>query len=190
MMSKQELRTLYAGKRKELAPGQLQSISEAVCEQLFTKLNLENKYVSLFLPIERKNEINTYLIWQKALAFDVKVAVPKTNFDTYEIRHILFDSEEQLELSEWGIPEPKKGKVIAADRLEYVFVPLLAIDKKGNRVGYGKGFYDRFLKKCAPSCKFIGLHLFDELEEEIPDTLPTDVRMHACITPNSIYWFD
>ena len=189
-MDKKTLRPIYIQKRRELAPGQLQSISEAVCANLFTHLNLEDRFVSLFLPIERQNEINTYLIWEKALSFDAKVAVPKSNFDTLEIRHILFDSEEQLELSEWGIPEPKKGRVIAADRLEYVFVPLLAIDKKGNRVGYGKGFYDRFLKKCAPSCKFIGLHLFDEFEEEISDVLPTDVRMHACITPKGIYWFD
>lgn len=189
-MNKEALRPLYFQKRRELAPGQLQNISEAVCSQLFTHLNLENKFISLFLPIERKNEINTYLIWEKALSFDAKVAVPKANMDTMEIRHILFDSEDQLELSEWGIPEPKKGKVIAADRLEFVFVPLLAIDRKGNRVGYGKGFYDRFLKKCSPSCKFIALHLFDEFEEEISGLLPTDVKMHACITPQGMYWFD
>lgn len=189
-MDKETLRRNYLQKRKELAPGQVQVISEQICENLFRNLSLEDKYISLFLPIERKNEINTYLIWEKALSFGIKVAVPKVNFENLEIRHILFDSEDQLELSEWGIPEPRKGKVVAADRLEVVFVPLLAADKKGHRVGYGKGFYDRFLKKCSPACRFIGLHHFDEFEEEISDILPTDVKLHACITPKGIHWFE
>lgn len=188
-MEKEELRKIYTQKRQELAPGQLQSISESICENLFKNLNLDDKFVSLFLPIERKNEINTYLIWEKALSLGAKVAVPKANFETLEMKHILFDSEDQLELSEWGIPEPKKGKIIAADRIEYVFVPLIAVDKKGNRVGYGKGFYDRFLKRCSPSCKFIGLHLFD-FENEISDVLPSDVKLHACVTPKSFHWFE
>lgn len=188
-MKKEEIRKIYLQKRKELAPGQLQDISEEICENLFKNLHLDDKFISLFLPIERQNEINTYLIWEKALSLGGKVAVPKANFETHELKHILFDSEDQLELSEWGIPEPKKGKVIAADRLEFVFVPMIAIDKKGHRVGYGKGFYDRFLKKCSPSCKFIGLHHFD-YEEEISDCLPTDVKLHACITPKGIHWFE
>jgi 5-formyltetrahydrofolate cyclo-ligase len=188
-MTKDQLREKYLNLRRELAPGQVQNLSEEICELIFKNFNFEDKFVSLFLPIERKNEINTYLIWEKGIGFGAKIAVPKSNHVTFEMKHILFETEDQLELSAWGIPEPKKGKVIAADRFDYVFVPLLAIDKKGNRVGYGKGFYDRFLKKCAPSCKFIGLHHFD-YEKEISEISPSDVKLDACITPKGIVWFE
>lgn len=188
-MNKVQLRAKYKELRSKLAPGQLQQISEEICQQLFVNFQLEGKFVSLFLPIERQNEINTYLIWEKAVSFGAKVAVPKSNYVTLEMKHLLFESEDQLELSQWGIPEPKKGKVIAADRFDYVFVPLLAVDKKGHRVGYGKGFYDRFMKKCSPGCLFIGLHQF-EPEDSISDVLPTDMKLNACITPERVIWFE
>jgi 5-formyltetrahydrofolate cyclo-ligase len=188
-MLKEELRAKYKIARKQIPPGRLQEISELICENLFKAINLENKTISLFLPIERQNEINTYLIWQKAKSLDVKVAIPKANLETYELKHYLFESEDQLELSSLGIPEPKKGKVIAADRLDYVFVPLLAIDKNGHRVGYGKGFYDRLLKKCSSSCKFIGLNHFEEFET-IDDLLATDASLDAIVTPKGINWFE
>lgn len=189
MMTKAELRKKYLAKREQLAPGQLQQFSEQICDLVFTHFQLEDKYVSLFLPIERQHEINTYRIWEKAVEFGAKVAVPRSNFETMDMKHILFESEDQLELSHWGIPEPKKGKVVAADRFDFVFVPLLTADKKGHRVGYGKGFYDKFLRKCAPNCQFIGLHLFD-FENKIDDVHPGDVRLDACITPKGLHRFE
>lgn len=188
-LTKKELRKKYISKREQLAPGQLQHLSDRICDLIFTHFQLEDKYVSLFLPIERQHEINTYSIWEKAVEFGAKVAVPRSNFETMDMKHILFESEDQLELSSWGIPEPKKGKVIAADRFDIVFVPLLTVDQKGYRVGYGKGFYDKFLKKCAPNCQFVGLYLFD-FETQIEDTFPGDVRLHACITPTGLHRFE
>ena len=188
-MTKQELRDCYTARRQTLSPKQLEEISEAICHMTFSKYQLEGKKISLFLPIERKKEINTYQIWEKAISFDAQVAVPKANFKTNEMKQVLFESVDQLEVSQFGIPEPKKGRVIAAEHFDYVFVPLLAIDQKGNRVGYGKGFYDRFLRKCSPRCTFIGLSHFDDIEDEISDMDFHDVRLNACITPNKIYRF-
>lgn len=187
-MTKAELRKKYLEKRKQLSPGQLQKMSEEISNLVFTHFQLEGKYVSLFLPIERQHEINTYEIWEKAVKFGAKVAVPRSNFETMEMKHILFETEDQLQLSPWGIPEPKNGRMVAAEHFEIVFVPLLAIDQKGHRVGYGKGFYDRFLKKCSPKCQFIGLHLF-ELEEQIEDVFQGDIQLHACITPTGLIRF-
>lgn len=188
-MTKQELRDYYIAKRKALSPKQLEKISSAICHMTFSKYQLEGKKISLFLPIEGKKEINTYQIWEKAMSFDAQVAVPKANLKTNELKQVLFESVDQLEVSNYGIPEPKKGRVIAAEHFDYVFVPLLAIDKHGNRVGYGKGFYDRFLRKCSPRCTFIGLSHFDDLEEEIEGMEFHDIRLNACITPNNIYRF-
>jgi 5-formyltetrahydrofolate cyclo-ligase len=188
-MTKQEIRNLYIDKRKALSPKKLEEISAAICHITFSKYQLEGKKISLFLPIERKREINTYLIWEKAMSFDAVVAVPKVNSRTNELKQVLFESVDQLEVSSYGIPEPKKGRVIAAEHFDYVLVPLLAIDVNGNRVGYGKGYYDRFLKKCSPRCKFIGLSHFDELVDEFSDITFHDVRLDACITPNGIHRF-
>lgn len=188
-MTKQELRTYYLNKREQLSPKVLDDISQQISHMLFSNYQLDHKMVSLFLPIERKKEINTYLIWEKARSFDAKVAVPKVS-SSKDIKHIVFDTHDQLEISSYGIPEPKKGRVVAAEHFEYVFVPLLAFDKKGNRVGYGGGYYDRFLTKCAPRCKFIGLSQFPPTEEAIDDINSSDIRLHACITPDKIYRFE
>lgn len=188
-MTKAELRKYYMDKRLAMSPKQLEDASERICHNAFKNFQLEKQKVSLFLPIERKKEINTYKIWEKALSFDAQVASPRVNAKTNELKHILFESKDQLELSPYGIPEPKKGRIVAAEHFDIVFVPLLAIDKKGNRVGYGKGYYDRFLKKCSPRCMFIGLHHFDEIENTVDDLVYTDIRLNACITPEKVYRF-
>lgn len=189
-MNKAAIREKYINMRKSLSPMELERISEAITHNLFSNYQLENKKISLFLPIEGKKEINTYKIWEKAMSFGAQVAVPKTNMKSLDIKQVLFESEDQLEVVSFGIPEPKKGRVIAAEHFDYIFVPLLAIDKNGNRVGYGKGIYDRFLSKCSPRCKFIGLWHFDDLEDKIDDITFQDVKLHACITPNNLYRFE
>lgn len=188
-MDKSALREKYRQLRLQLPPGELERLSEVIVEQTLTHFQLSEKTISLFLPIERQKEINTYLLWERARSVGATVAIPKSNFDTMEMRHYLFEHTDQLEINDKGIPEPKKGKIIAADRFDIVFVPLLAADKQGNRVGYGKGFYDRFLRKCSPSCQFIGLHYFD-LEEKIEDVLPTDIRLNAIVTPEKVIRFE
>lgn len=189
-MNKSDLRAAYKLKRLQLAPGEIDRLSDRIIENVLTHFQLAEKTISIFLPIERQREINTYLLLERAINIGATVAVPKTNFEQLEMKHILFESTDQLELNEKGIPEPKKGKVISPDRFDLVFVPLLAVDKKGNRVGYGKGFYDRFLRKCSSTCLFIGLHYFDVEEDVISDVLPTDVKLNALVTPNRIIRFN
>ena len=87
----------------------------------------------------------------------------------------------------WNIPEPPDGLQIKASKLEVIFVPLLAFDKVGHRVGYGKGFYDGFLKNCPNAVK-IGLSFF-EADKKIKDIQPNDIALDYCLTPNQIYQF-
>ena len=69
-----------------------------------------------------------------------------------------------------------------------VFVPLLALDKKGHRVGYGKGFYDAFLKDCKPDVIKIGLSFF-EAEDIVDDVFKSDVKLDYCVKPENVYEF-
>jgi 5-formyltetrahydrofolate cyclo-ligase len=188
-MKKKEVRDLFKSKRKELAPGELEARSELICGLLFKHFQLSEKTISLFLPIERNKEINTYLILEKGLTLDARIALPKMLEETQTLRHFLFESHSQLEVNRLGIPEPKHGKSVKLKDLEAVLVPLLAFDTNGNRVGYGKGYYDKFLKKCSPGCLFIGLSLFDE-PVEISDVEPHDIPLHYCITPNNVIRFE
>ena len=87
-----------------------------------------------------------------------------------------------------NIFEPIDGIEVPNAKIDVVFVPLLAYDKKGNRVGYGKGFYDKFLAECNPNTIKIGLSFF-EPEELILDVNPTDIQLNYCVTPNRVLNF-
>jgi 5-formyltetrahydrofolate cyclo-ligase len=187
-MTKQELREHYKEKRRELSPGEHSSFSNSIVERALSSFQMEEKIVSLFLPIERQKEINTYSLWEKITGFGSQVAVPVMNAQKGDLKHILLLNHNQLTVNEYGVPEPQTGKVIAAHKIDVVFVPLLCFDEKGHRVGYGGGYYDRFLKKCNHQCKFIGLSVFPPVAK-IDDIANTDIKLHAVVTPEKVYRF-
>ncbi|MFT7351177.1 MAG: 5-formyltetrahydrofolate cyclo-ligase [Flavobacterium sp.] len=90
------------------------------------------------------------------------------------------------------MPEPINNEneliEINSTKIDVVFVPLLAFDLQGNRVGYGKGFYDKFLANCKPTTIKIGISFF-EAEEKISDVFAKDVKLDYCITPEKVYSF-
>lgn len=90
--------------------------------------------------------------------------------------------------NDWDIPEPKDGAEIAVRKIDVVFLPLLAFDVRGHRVGYGKGFYDRFLGECREDVVKVGLSLF-QAELLIEDVDEHDIPMDYCVTPNKTYFF-
>jgi 5-formyltetrahydrofolate cyclo-ligase len=187
VMIKSEVRKLFKQKRQELGIQELEYLSEQICTNVLSNFQLEGKTCSLFLPIERHKEINTYLLLEKGVAIGAKMVIPRCE-ENLRLKHFLFEHQKQLKTNALGIPEPHSGKLIPTKQIDIVFVPLLAIDSNGQRVGYGKGYYDRFLKKCRPDCLFIGLHLFDE-QIEISDFEDTDVPLHYCVGPTKIERF-
>ena len=187
-MTKQQIRENYKKKRSIVTNDQLNTISESICSILFENFELRNKTISLFLPIEQQNEINTYLILEKAVLNGARVGLPRINKQNTSLKHYLFENKQQLISNNLGIPEPSYGKEVFSNEFDIVIVPLLAIDSKGNRIGYGKGYYDRFLKECKEECLFIGLHLFDEFTN-IDDINKFDIALHYCITPTKIIQF-
>ena len=102
--------------------------------------------------------------------------------------HFLLTENTKFIKNAYNIPEPVDGIEVPVSKIEVVFVPLLAFDSKGNRVGYGKGFYDTFLSECQPGTIKIGLSLFDA-EPIIEDTSDIDVSLDYCVTPGRIYEF-
>ncbi len=102
--------------------------------------------------------------------------------------YLLTDST-SLKKNSLGIPEPVDGFWVPEEKIDVVFVPLLAFDAQGNRVGYGKGYYDTFLRKCRKDTLKIGLSFFPAEDDLIKDVHENDVKLDYCITPSKVYAF-
>ena len=181
-MNKKQLRAKYKTLRSGLSDKQIEDLSVDIANELLKLPIWDKSFYHVFLPIEQHKEINTEYILNILQGKDKNVIISKSNFEDNTLAHFLLLDTTVLKKNEWGIPEPVDGIQIQEDKIEVVFVPLLAFDTKGNRVGYGKGFYDKFLAKCGSETLKIGLSFF-EAEAEIKDVNDTDIRLDFCVTP-------
>jgi 5-formyltetrahydrofolate cyclo-ligase len=187
-LNKPQLRKKYKALRHNLSEAQIEDYSLAVANQLL-KLNIwDNSFYHIFLTIEEQKEINTDYILNILAGKDKNIVISKSNFKNYSMTHYLLTDNTKIRKNAYNIPEPMDGIAIASDTIEVVFVPLLAFDVSGNRIGYGKGFYDRFLADCKPETIKIGLSFF-EAEEETFEASKDDIRLDYCVSPNQIVQF-
>lgn len=185
-MFKQELRKKYKTLRNELSSADVEDKSIRIANQLL-KMNLWNGlYFHLYLSIEEQKEIDTSHILNILFAKNKEIVVSKSDFKTGEMQHFLMTENTRFVKNSYGIPEPKEGLEVPVSKLDVIFIPLLAFDKEGNRIGYGKGFYDRFLQNT--NALKIGLSFF-EAEETIKDSEKHDIRLDYCVSPEKIYRF-
>ena len=113
------------------------------------QLNIWDKtYFHLFLSIEEQKEVETEFLLQILAGKDKEIVVSKSDFETLEMTNYLLTENTKFQKNEHNIYEPIDGIEVPNSKIDVVFVPLLTYDLKGNRVGYGKGFYDNFLSKC------------------------------------------
>ncbi|MDX1463529.1 MAG: 5-formyltetrahydrofolate cyclo-ligase [Marinirhabdus sp.] len=186
-MQKGQLRAKYKRLRANLTEEEADAMSMTIANLALTLPIWDKTYYHIFLTISEKKEVDTEYLLHILYGKDKSVCIPKADFTTSEMQHILLQENTPIVISEAGIPEPQQGVALRPEQFDVVFVPLLAFDIQGNRVGYGKGFYDRFLAQCRPGCLFIGLSFF-EAEEKIAHS-ETDFPLHYCITPKKIYSF-
>jgi 5-formyltetrahydrofolate cyclo-ligase len=187
-MNKEELRKIYQLKRKELSILQTEQKSQAICEVFFNSFEFSKiSVVHLFLPIKNKNEVNTYCIIERFSKEypSIKLAVPKIDGNDFD--SFLFTPSTELKENSLGVPEPVNGIPIAATQLDLVILPLVAYDRSGNRIGYGKGYYDRFLSNCQPHVIKAGISFFEPEDKIEADSF--DVPMDFCVTPSKLYSF-
>ena len=187
-MLKKELRQKYKVVRQNLTAIEIEEKSLAIANEIL-KLPIWGKtYFHVFLPIEEQKEVDTEFILHLLAGKDKEIVISKSDFETREMTHFLLTDNTRIKKNEYNIPEPVDGLEVPAKKIDVVFVPLLAFDKKGNRVGYGKGFYDKFLAECKPETIKIGLSFFDP-EEQISDVFESDVLLDYCVTPNGVWAF-
>lgn len=189
-MTKAELRRQMLAQRRALAPEEVAHRSQLLAERLFDAFPVsEWAWLHTFLPIPRQNEPDTWPIirrvWQEFPHLEVVVPVVQADGQTLNSYSIRPDTP--LRPNRWGIPEPDESRQVAPRRIDAVLLPLLAFDEQGQRVGYGKGFYDRFLQ-AHPEARRIGLSLEPPVPR-ITDAWPGDVPLHACLTPERVWYF-
>jgi 5-formyltetrahydrofolate cyclo-ligase len=187
-MNKKKLRQKYKELRQQFSQEEIEDKSLAIANQLLKMDIWDKTYCHIFLPIEEQKEINTEYILQILAGKDKEVVVSKSDFKTTTMTHFLLTDNTKIKKNEYNIPEPVTGLNVPTEMIDVVFVPLLAYDKQGNRVGYGKGFYDKFLSECNPNVIKIGLSFF-EPEEKIEDLFENDIQLNFCVLPSFFLHF-
>ncbi len=159
-MKKTELRKIYKKKRQELSFDKIEKLQNNIYQQVFEYNFSDVKNIHIFLPIETQKEINTYPIITFLRDKRKKIIISKSDFSNNTLEHFFFDEKTKLVVNKYGIPEPIAAEKVNVKEIDLVFVPLLISDKQNFRVGYGKGFYDRFLSECQSGVITIGLNFF------------------------------
>jgi len=186
-MLKSDLRKSYKSKRKELSENSLAELSGQIASNL--KENFEQADIThIFLSIEKFQEVNTNPIIENLRHNDLITCTGITDFNKGTMNTVAFTEEIEIKISDFGVPEPIGGPAIDNLEIDRVIIPLLAYDNNGNRVGYGKGFYDRFLASCRPDVEKVGLSFFEPVSV-ISDVNENDIKLDFCVTPKRIYRF-
>lgn len=189
-MLKREGRKLFREKRAALSDLQRMKWDDLLLIQ-FQQLQLPAlTYVLSFYPMEQHKEINTFIITD-FLRFrnpGLQVCYPKIKSADSSMSAMVAQDDYDFEANTHGTLEPIGDEVIATDMIDLVLVPMLAFDEQGNRIGFGKGFYDRYLAQCREDCLKVGLSYFDAIDR-IDDASVFDVPLDLCITPQRVYVF-
>ncbi|WKL46449.1 5-formyltetrahydrofolate cyclo-ligase [Flavobacterium pectinovorum] len=186
--NKKELRLYYKSLRAALSLDEIEEKSLAVANSLLQLPIWDRIYYHVFLPIEEQKEVNTEYVLHLLSGKDKEIVISKSDFETRKMSHFLLTDNTKIKKNEYNIPEPVNGLPVPSETIEVVFVPLLAFDIFGNRIGYGKGFYDKFLAECKPETIKIGLSFFEAVNQ-IDDVFESDVKLDYCVTPEKIYTF-
>lgn len=188
-MNKTELRKKYKKLRLALSEEKIEELSLKIANNLLNLPVWEASFYHLFLSIAEQKEVDTEFVLHILQGKDKNIVLSKTDIKNNRLENILLTDSTVIKKNRWNIPEPEAGIPITPHQIEVVFVPLLAFDENGHRIGYGKGFYDNFLKECNDNTIKIGLSFFNA-EIEITEIFSSDVPLDYCVTPTKIYDFN
>lgn len=188
-MRKKEARALFREKRAAVSAADANKWDDLLLIQLQqAALPFVHKLFSYY-PADDKGEADTFLI-TRYLGFvnpGIEIAFPRIKANG-EMEAIVPEDEDAFLPNAYGILEPAAGALMPADEIDLVLVPLFAYDLHGNRAGYGKGYYDRFLAHCRPDCLKVGLSYFEPIPQ-LEDANEFDIPLDLCITPSKVYVF-
>ena len=187
-MNKKTLRALYRQKRATIPPEQQPQLSQQIAEQTLRLPIWDKRVFHSFLSIPSFGEVDTEPLIRLLQERGKTLVVSRTVMETVRMEHFRYDPSQIQANNKWHIPEPQGGIPVKSEEIEVVFVPLLAYDTKGNRIGYGKGFYDNFLAECKSETLKVGLSFFPA-EPLIEDVREDDIPLDYVVTPEEVFKF-
>ncbi len=178
--------------RAALAPDEAARRSQQIATQWLTHTDLRTiRALHVFLPIPGKGEVDTWplirRLWQHHPK--LRLVTSRADLDAGTLTHFCLMPDTVLQPNAWGVPEPVGAVPFPVTDIDTVLVPLLICDGRGHRVGYGKGFYDRFLAQCRADVRRVGLSHFPAVGA-IADVQPTDVPLDRLVTPDGVVVFE
>ncbi len=179
---KNTIRSKYKALRLNLSDQEWEGLSGSICENAMRWI-LESpdfQHYHLFLPIARQREIDTFPLLYFLKSNKKHVYTSRIRGGVMET--VLIGDNPSFSEDAWGIPVPDIFELVSPELIQVVFVPLLAFDKAGNRIGFGKGFYDIFLSSLDKRVLRVGL-AYAPPEEKLPSE-PHDVPLDMVITPS------
>lgn len=186
-MKKSDLRKKYLEKRKSLSDEEIFQHSENIFRNFIEYFKpLTQQKIHIFIPIHKFKEVNTGLFTDYFFSRNIKVFVPKI-VDTKLISVEIF-KDTQFEYNQWNISEPVSSEDSGITDFDFIITPLLYCDGYGNRVGYGKGFYDSFFESVSKASKKIGINYFNP-DEIIDDVREEDIPLDYLVTPTDVLSF-
>lgn len=187
--SKKELRQIYKARRAQLGHDNRLLLSAEITKQALAFLSEREtlRHIHLFLSIAKLHEIDTYPLVDALQKQGKKVYTSVIDPMNGQMKTVKLVSGGEIGLDAWGIPVPVVREEVLEDLLQVVFLPLLAYDLNGHRIGYGKGMYDRFAAQLSHGVLKVGLSFFPP-ETSIPSE-KHDVRLDFCINPEGVISF-
>lgn len=189
-MTKKEARKIFKQKRDEISATDRMKWDDLILIQFQTLDIPFIDYALSFYPIDEYKEINTFIITEY-LRFQnpaLHICYPKMKNNSVEMDAVVCSVDTAFEANSYGILEPLETEIAPPALIDIILIPLLAFDERGYRVGYGKGYYDRYLKECRDDCLKVGLSYFEAVDK-IDDAADYDVPLDFCITPQKVYAF-
>jgi len=189
-MLKKAIRDMYLQKRLSLPEEVWKEYSDSLIAN-FSLLDLTPvHYLLSYYPLSERKEfdISQCMSIVKNNWPQAKVGWPRIEPDMKSMEVYKVEEDGLYAKNKFNILEPINGELIAPEKIDLAFVPMVAFDSKGFRVGYGKGFYDRYLPRCRLEVIKVGFSYFDPVER-IKDINDFDVPLNFCITPSRIYEF-
>ncbi len=189
-MTKTELRKIYKEKRSWLSFAEEEKFADLI---LINFQTIDLPFIScahIYIASEKLREADTFAIarYMRFKNPGLRILVPRIDIASGNMEHLHFREETELIENRFGIAEPAGGEIFSPKEIDLVIVPLLAFDKRGFRVGYGKGYYDKFLSECRRDVIKIGLSFFKP-EEQIDGINQFDISLNYCVTPQEIFEF-
>ncbi len=187
-MKKNDLRDYYLSKRMKQTEKEYNKKNETITNFFLGRFIIsKNTFIHIYLSKNEDKEVDTWTIIKELENKKANISIPKI-IKNNKLKNCILHRNIILKKNKWNIKEPINCQILDPEKLEIIVLPALICDIRGYRVGYGGGYYDRFLKDCSKEIIKIALCFFEPIKK-IENINQYDIPMNFCITPNKIIEF-